>query len=457
MALIISISGIRGIVGSELNHLNTMTFTSALIKVCKIKRLVMARDTRASGLYLRDIVSGTALALGVTVIDLGIVPTPTAAMAVKRHKADAAILITASHNPIQWNALKFLNGKGEFISQNTLNDLQKEVKTSTCAVEYDKIGKSITDNNAVNEHIQSIINLPYISPQTIKNSHFRVAYNGINGAGAYAIPDLLKRLGVETLILEHCKPDGNFPHNPEPIKENISYFTETVIKNQCDIGFITDPDSDRLAIVTNKGQIFGEENTQVLATDFILKHKKGDVVTNISSSVMIDFVSHRHNQKVFRTAVGERNVIEGMKRHNAIIGGEGSGGVINPDLHYGRDALVAISMILQWLATSDLSIDDYLNSLPVLHIIKEKETLRTSQNQFKKKALIEKLEKAYPSAILTTLDGIHLRFVDSLDGLRWILIRLSNTEPIIRIVAEGETKSTIRRHIKYIKDLIKPC
>ena len=448
MTLLISISGIRGIVGSELNHQNTMQFTTALINTCAIKRLIVARDTRASGLYLRDIVCGTALALGTDVIDLGVVPTPTAAMAVKQHKADGAILITASHNPIQWNALKFLDNQGECISQETLNSIKIAQKSEMKAMSYQQIGQYKTDHYAIKKHIESIISLPYISPESIEKTDFKVAYNSINGTGAYAIPQLLKSLGIKNIISVYCQPDGTFPHNPEPIGENISYFTQTVIKNQCDIGFITDPDSDRLAIITNKGQLFGEENTQVLATDFILNHKQGNMVTNISSSLIIDHIAKKYNQKVLRTSVGERNIIEKMKQSKAIIGGEGNGGVINPDLHYGRDALVAIAMILQWLSTSNCTIDDYLNILPKRHIIKNQ--LAIPKNRPKQEYLLQTLKKAFPMAVISNLDGIHIRF----DELSWLLIRLSNTEPIIRIVTEGPDKYIINKHIEYVRSLI---
>lgn len=425
----ISVSGIRGIFGTDLTPENLTRFTAAFGSWTGSGKVVVGRDTRVTGQICEDIVVSTLQSVGCDVVKVGIVPTPTVAMSVLKHNADGAIIISASHNPADWNALKLLNGKSEFLDA----DQGKEViriseEQSYSYKKFDEIGSIVADAKALDHHIQKILELDYIDPDLISSKNFSVGLDPVNGTGAVGIPAILKALGVGTIHSINDEANGHFAHNPEPLPEHLQDICTLVKDKNCDLGLVTDPDADRLALITNKGNLFGEEYTQAAAFDFMLSKKSGPCATNLSSSRVAEDVAKKHGQKCHRSAVGEINVVKKMQEVGAVIGGEGNGGVINPDLHYGRDALVGVAMILQLLAERNVTSDEYRNNLPNYSMRKSKMQLADVDGD----AILEKAESIYKDYNPDTVDGVKIDFDEG-----WVHLRKSNTEPIIRVYSEG--------------------
>ena len=429
MSLMISDSGIRGIFGTDLTPENITRFTAAFGEWTEAGKVVVGRDTRVTGQICENIVVSTLQSVGCNVVKVGVVPTPTVAMAVLNHDADGAIIISASHNPAEWNALKLLNGSSEFLdAEQGEKVIQISEEQSYRYKKYDRIGTVTTDNEALDYHIHKIINLPYIDKELIESKNFSIALDPVNGTGTIGIPALLEALGIETIHEINGDPNGLFAHNPEPLPEHLEDICSLVKKKNCDLGIVTDPDADRLALITNKGNLFGEEYTQAAAFDFILDKKTGSCATNLSSSRVAEDVAKKHGQECYRSAVGEINVDKKMQEVGAVIGGEGNGGVINPDLHYGRDSLVGVAMMLQLLAERDITADDYRNGLPNYYMRKTKMPLADIDGD----AVLAKAESVYKEYNPDTTDGVKINFEAG-----WVHLRKSNTEPIIRVYSEG--------------------
>lgn len=457
MTLIKSISGIRGTIGGKpgegLSPLDIVKFTSAFvsfIRNSKAKRLkiVVGRDARISGEMVNDIIKGTLIGMGVEMIDVGLSTTPTVEMAVIDCNADGGIIITASHNPKQWNALKLLNGKGEFISAADGEHLLEIAETDDYTFsKVDSLGKYIKDDTQIEKHINKILALPLVDVEAIKNANFKVAIDCVNSTGGISIPPLLKVLGVENVNELFCEPTGNFPHNPEPLPENLSEISELVIKTNSHVGFVVDPDVDRLAIVNEDGSMFGEEYTLVAVADYVLQSSKGNTVSNLSSTRALRDVTEKAGGEYFASAVGEVNVVAKMKETNAVIGGEGNGGIIYPELHYGRDALVGIALFLTYLAKSGKSCLAIRNTYPSYYISKNKIELSDDLNVDK---ILEEIEKKYAKQPLLTIDGVKIEF-----DTDWVHLRKSNTEAIIRIYAEANSPKRANNLANKIIDDIK--
>ncbi len=433
MALMISVSGIRGIFGTDLTPENLARFTAAYGTWLNGGTVVLGRDSRVTGEICEDIVASTLASVGCNVIKVGIVPTPTVAMGVLRHKADGGIIISASHNPAQWNALKLLNSTSEFMTA----DQGKEMIAIADKGEfnykmYNEIGSISEDNDLLQYHIEQILALPYINPEVIKKADLSVAVDAVNGAGSDAVPMLLEQLGVSSIHKIHCTPNGLFPHNPEPLPEHLTEICDLVKQTGADIGVVTDPDADRLALVDDSGTLFGEEYTQATVFDFILGKKPGASATNLSSSRVADDISERYGQKCYRSAVGEINVVKKMQEVDAVVGGEGSGGVIVPDLHYGRDALVGIAVVLQHLAESGKKSSKLRATYPNYYMSKSKMELDSLGKDADE--VLNTVEKHYADLNPITIDGVKVDFEEG-----WVHLRKSNTEPIIRIYSEGST------------------
>lgn len=429
MSLMISVSGIRGIFGSDLTPENLTRFTAAFGTWAGGGTVVVGRDTRVTGQICEDIVCAVLQSVGCDVIKVGVSPTPTVAMAVLKHQAAGAIIISASHNPSNWNALKLLNSKSEFLdAQQGQEVISISEEQSYSYRNFDEIGSITTDEDALGYHIQKILDLPYIDKDLIESRNYSVALDPVNGTGGKAIPAILEALGIETIHAINDEPSGIFAHNPEPLPEHLGDLCSLVKEKQCDIGIVTDPDSDRLALVTNKGNLFGEEYTQAAAFDFILNKKEGPCATNLSSSRVATDVAKKYGRECHRSAVGEINVVKKMQEVDAVIGGEGNGGVISPDLHYGRDALVGVAMVLQLLAERQVSSEEYRNSLPDYSMRKSKMQLANVDGD----AILKKALEHYKEYNPDTTDGVKIDF-----EMGWVHLRKSNTEPIIRVYSEG--------------------
>lgn len=425
----ISVSGIRGIFGTDLTPENIGRFSAAFGTWAESGKIVVGRDTRVTGQICEDIVVATLQSVGCDVVQVGVAMTPTVAMAVHKHQTAGAIIISASHNPAEWNALKLLNSRSEFLSADEGREVIRiSEETSHNYKPFDQIGSVETDTEALDYHIQKILDLPYIDQGLIASKNFSVAMDPVNGTGAIGIPPMLNALGITEIYSINDEPNGLFAHNPEPLPEHLQDICSLVREKNCDLGMVTDPDGDRLALISDKGNLFGEEYTQAAAFDFLLDKKKGDCATNLSSSRVAEDVAQKHGQKCYRSAVGEINVVQKMKEVNAVIGGEGNGGVINPDLHYGRDALVGITMILQLLAERNMTADDYRNSLPSYVMRKSKMALTDVDGD----AILEKAKTVYRDYNPDITDGVKIDFEDG-----WVHLRKSNTEPIIRVYSEG--------------------
>lgn len=447
MALMISVSGIRGIFGSHLTPENLVTFTAAYGTWLNGGKVVVGRDSRVTGQICEDIVCATLQSVGCNVIKVGIAPTPTVAMGVLKHKAAGGIILTASHNPAQWNALKLLNDKSEFLDAGQGEKvIEIAEKGSFSYKQFDEIGSVTTDEHAIQYHIQKVLDLPYIDKELIRSRSFTVAVDAVNGAGSYALPLLLETLGVSVKRI-NCVPNGIFPHNPEPLPEHLTEFCEFIKNNPCDLGVVTDPDADRLALADENGRLFGEEYTQVTAFDLYLSKSPGDTATNLSSSRASDDITEKYGHTCHRSAVGEINVVKAMQKYNVKIGGEGNGGVINADLHPGRDALIGTAMVLQLLAERNISASAYRDTLPDYEMSKQKIELKDLGVDADE--LLKKVAENYASKNPSTLDGVKIDFDEG-----WVHFRKSNTEPIVRVYSEARTKKKAEELAKNVIDII---
>ncbi|MDQ3289763.1 MAG: phosphoglucosamine mutase [Bacteroidota bacterium] len=443
MALIKSISGIRGTIGGKtgeaLTPLDVVKFTAAfgewVLQTTQNNTIVVGRDARLSGDMVNKLVAATLQSMGINVIDVGLSTTPTVEMAVPAKKAGGGIILTASHNPKQWNALKLLNDKGEFISDTEGKlVLQLAEKEAFEFAPVTKLGKYIQSDNALRKHIKAIVELPLVDVEAIKAKNFRVVVDAVNSSGGFAVPMLLEALGVTQIEKLYCEPDGNFAHNPEPLPENLREISKILEKGKFDLGIVVDPDVDRLALVCEDGSMFGEEYTLVAVADYVLQHTKGNTVSNLSSTRALRDVTEKAGGEYFAAAVGEVNVVNLMKEKNAVIGGEGNGGVIYPELHYGRDALVGIALFLTHLAKSNLPMTRLRASYPNYYISKNKIELTPEVDVGD---VLVQMQKRYAKQPVNTIDGVKIEF-----NKEWVHLRRSNTEPIIRIYAESETNAT---------------
>lgn len=435
--LIFSISGLRGIVGDGLTPELVVKYASAFGYLSKGK-IVIGRDTRNTGEMIKNLVISSLVAAGCEVIDLGICPTPTVELAVLDLKAQGGIVITASHNPIEWNALKFINSEGMFITEQEKNRIEKLVQNQKIKfASWDKIGKVNKDSFQIEKHISKILNLSLVQKEKIREKRFKVVIDCVNGAGSFASPILLEKLGCEVIKI-NCENTGAFPHPPEPVPANLTQLCDAVRQYQADIGFANDPDADRLAIVSEKGEAIGEEYTLVLATNYVLSKKRGPVVVNLSTTKMIDDIARIYNSPVHRTKVGEANVGLKLKQVKGVIGGEGNGGVILPELHYGRDALVGLALILSYLAESRLTVSQAIEQIPKYYMLKKSFPIN---KDFEK--LLHKFKAKYRKSSMNTRDGLR---IDLPDG--WLHIRKSNTEPIARVIAEAQDKTKVEELVK---------
>jgi len=442
LTLIKSISGIRGTIGGAagdgLTPVDIVKFTSAFgtwaVNKSGIKKMVIGRDARISGSMVNNLVIGTLQGLGIDVIDLGLSTTPTVEVAVPAEQAAGGIILTASHNPKQWNALKLLNSTGEFISDTDGKEVLEIAESSDFKyADVDHLGKVTVDNSYLQKHIDVILALPLVDVEAITQADFKVVIDCVNSTGGIFVPALLSALGVKTVHQLFCEPDGKFPHNPEPLPENLIALSQEVLKKKADIGIAVDPDVDRLCFVCEDGNMFGEEYTLVAVADYVLKNNKGNTVSNLSSTRALRDVTEKAGGEYNAAAVGEVNVVNKMKETNAVIGGEGNGGVIYPELHYGRDALVGIALFLTHLAKSKKTVSALRASYPNYFISKNKITLTPEMDI---DALLLKVEEKYKKQPHSTIDGLKIEF-----DKEWVHLRRSNTEPIIRIYSEGNSET----------------
>ncbi|MEA5424986.1 phosphoglucosamine mutase [Arcicella lustrica] len=441
MTLIKSISGIRGTIGGKageaLTPLDVVKFTAAFGTWLKRKnpetlKIVVGRDARLSGDMVSKLVTGTLQSLGLSVIDLGLSTTPTVEMAVPAEKAAGGIILTASHNPIQWNALKLLNATGEFISGNDGEEmLQIAENEDFDFVDVKKLGTYAQDNTWLQKHIDLILALPLVDVEAIKNKDFKVIIDSVNSSGGIAVPMLLEALGVTQITKLHCEPTGHFAHNPEPLPENLTDITNAMEKGKFDLGIVVDPDVDRLCFMCEDGSPFGEEYTLVAVADYILQNKKGNSVSNLSSTRALRDVTEKAGGKYYASAVGEVNVVTLMKSSKAVIGGEGNGGIIYPELHYGRDALVGIALFLTHLAKAGKRISVLRKGYPEYYISKNKIELTP---EIDVDGVLEAIKKKYSKNPINDIDGVKIEF-----DKEWVHLRKSNTEPIIRIYSESDS------------------
>jgi phosphomannomutase len=461
MALIKSISGFRGTIGGKvgegLSPIDTVKFTAAFAAFIKELygkekiTIVLGRDARVSGEMVSHLVVGTLMGMGVDVIDTGLSTTPTVEVAVTDLKADAGIILTASHNPMQWNALKFLNNKGEFISASEgkrVLEIADDDNYDFAQVEH--LGKYTTDDTTVDKHIEKVLALELVDVEAIKQAGFRVAFDAVCSTGGFVLNKLLKALGVKEIVALNEEPTGVFPHNPEPLPENITQICNEVVAKKCDVGFIVDPDVDRLAIVSEDGTPFVEEYSLVSIADYVLKHTPGATVSNMSSTRALRDVTEAKNQQYFASADGEVNVVEMMKKHNAVIGGEGNGGIIYPAIHYGRDALVGIALFLTLLAKSKMTCSQLRATYPNYEISKNKMELTKDMNV---DSILEQMAEKYKDYEVSTIDGVKINIEKE-----WVHLRKSNTEPIIRVYSESKdldsANKLAQKIINEIKEII---
>ena len=442
MTLIKSISGIRGTIGGKvgenLTPVDAVKFASAYGSWLKNDThkdnpvVVVGRDARISGSMIQELVMNSLIGLGIDVIDLGLSTTPTVEVAVPLEKADGGIILTASHNPKQWNALKLLNNKGEFLNaENGKRILEIAEKDEYQFAEVDNLGTISKKNDYINIHIEEVLKLPLVDLNKVKDAGFKVVVDAVNSTGGIAVPALLKKMGVEVVEL-YCEPNGHFPHNPEPLKEHLTDLSALVVKENADMGITVDPDVDRLAFMSEDGEMFGEEYTLVACADFVLSKEGGNTVSNLSSSRALRDVTENHGGQYEASAVGEVNVVEKMKANKAIIGGEGNGGIIYPELHYGRDSLVGIALFLTHLAEKNMKVSELRASYPSYFMSKNKIQLTPDLNV---DAILEGFHKKHASEEVSTVDGVKVDFANS-----WVHLRKSNTEPIIRIYTEAKSQ-----------------
>lgn len=442
MSLIKSISGIRGTIGgaqgNNLTPLDIVKFTSGYARLLQLKNpgkklhVCVGRDARISGDMVNRLVTATLSGMGINVTDLGLSTTPTVEIAVPELHADGGIILTASHNPKQWNALKLLNATGEFLNKE---EGEKVLEFAEIEIDYapvDELGSFAQDDSWIQKHIEKVINLPLVDVKAISKAGFKIAVDAVNSTGGIAIPALLKALGVAEVHELYCTPDGHFPHNPEPLPENLGDISALIKKENLDAGFVVDPDVDRLAIVSENGEMFGEEYTLVAVADYVLQHTGGNTVSNLSSTRALRDVTQNSGFKYTAAAVGEVNVVAAMKETSAVIGGEGNGGVIYPEIHYGRDALVGIALFLTHLAKSGMKCSELRASYPAYFISKNKIDLPEGTNV---DGILTQMAEKYASEQINTIDGVKIDFAGT-----WVHMRKSNTEPIIRIYAEAKSQ-----------------
>lgn len=443
MTLIKSISGIRGTIGGKvgdnLTPVDAVKFASAYGTFLKQNinkeklTVVIGRDARISGPMIHNLVVNTLVGLGIDVIDLGLSTTPTVEVAVPLEKADGGIILTASHNPKQWNALKLLNAKGEFLSgADGAKILEIAEAEAFDFSDVDSLG-TVTENDAYMDiHIDEVLNLPLVDVDAVAKRKFKVVVDGVNSSGGIIIPKLLEQMGVEVVKL-YCEPNGHFPHNPEPLKEHLGDICKSVVEEKADFGIVVDPDVDRLAFISNDGEMFGEEYTLVAVADYVLSKTPGNTVSNMSSSRALRDITEKHNGSYKASAVGEVNVVELMKASNAIIGGEGNGGIIYPEIHYGRDALVGVALFLTHLANQTQTVAEMRAAYPQYFMSKNKIELTP---QIDVDAVLKTMTEKYASENISTIDGVKIDF-----PTEWVHLRKSNTEPIIRIYTEAPTQN----------------
>lgn len=442
MSLIKSISGIRGTIGGKpgdnLSPLDVVKFTAAfgsMLLASGNNKVVIGRDGRISGPLVSNLVSNTLMALGINVVDLGLSTTPTVEMAVVMEGAAGGIIITASHNPKEWNALKLLNALGEFISAEEgtmVLDLAEKAAFSFASV--DKLGTYTTDDSYLQKHIDAILAIDLVNVEAVKAKGFKVIVDAVNSTGATFVPAMLRAMGVTDIVVLNGEVDGKFAHNPEPLPQNLTQLANAVNKQKADLGIAVDPDVDRLVLVCEDGSMFGEEYTLVAVADYILSKRPGNTVSNLSSTRALKDITTKYGGECFASAVGEVNVVKKMKEVNAVIGGEGNGGIIFPELHYGRDALVGIALILSHLAASGKTVKQLRGSYPDYFIVKSKLELDKSLDL---KLVFDNIKNKYRSQPVNIEDGLRIEFDND-----WVHLRASNTEPIIRIIAESNFETT---------------
>lgn len=460
MSLIKSISGIRGTIGGRvgdaLTPVDTVKFVAAYATFIKkttnskSPKIVLGRDARISGDMVHRLVSATLMGMGFDVIDIGLATTPTTEIAVPKENASGGIILTASHNPKQWNALKLLDAKGEFLNAEAGAEILKiaEAENFTFA-EVDALG-TVIEKDYLDAHIKEVLNLALVDIEAIENANFKVAIDCVNSVGGLVIPQLLKALGVKNVLEIHCEPHGNFSHNPEPLPENLTDLIDAIKEEKADVGFAVDPDVDRLAIISEDGTAFGEEYTLVAIADYVLTHTLGNTVSNLSSTRALRDITEKHGAIYTASAVGEVNVVTKMKETNAVIGGEGNGGIIYPASHYGRDALVGIALFLTQLAKSGRKVSELRATYPSYYMSKQKIDLTPEINIDE---LLLAIKEKYEEEDIIDIDGVKIEFKD-----RWVHLRKSNTEPIIRIYSEApstdEATALGKQIISEIKDII---
>ncbi|WP_159023797.1 phosphoglucosamine mutase [Formosa sp. L2A11] len=443
MTLIKSISGIRGTiggaVGDNLTPIDAVKFAAAYgtwIKKQRNKedyRVVVGRDARISGEMIQSLVMNTLVGMGIHVIDLGLSTTPTVEIAVPLEHADGGIILTASHNPKQWNALKLLDAKGEFLKAEEGAKILEFAEADTVQFsDVDSLGEISINDAYIDIHIDEVLDLPLVNLDAIKEANFKVVVDGVNSTGGLAIPLLLERLGVEAVKL-FCEPNGQFPHNPEPLKEHLTDLSKAVVKEHADFGIVVDPDVDRLAFMDETGEMFGEEYTLVACADYVLSKKPGNTVSNMSSTRALRDVTEKHGGTYEASAVGEVNVVTLMKKNNVVIGGEGNGGIIYPELHYGRDAFVGVALFLSLLAEKKMAVSALKASYPQYYMSKKKIALTP---QLDVDSILKAMEAKYASENITTIDGVKIDFPTN-----WVHLRKSNTEPIIRVYTEAGSQT----------------
>ena len=456
MTLISSISGIRGTVNGpntkNLTPIDVVQYTSAYgtwinkKNQNKDKTIVLGRDGRISGSVLLELVKSTLISMGINIIDIGLSTTPTTQIIVQKKKAEGGIILTASHNPKNWNALKLFNSKGEFLIGEEAEEIFRIVEEGKYEfMKEDDYGKIHESVNSFQIHIDEVKNLKLVNCEKIINKKFKVVVDGINSSGGVIVPELLKQLGCSVVEI-NCQPDGNFAHNPEPLDKNLSQLKKTVKEEKADLGIALDPDVDRLVFVCENGLLFGEENTIVACSDYVLSKTKGSTVSNMSSSMSLELISKKHGCDYHSSKVGEINVVEKMKEVNAIIGGEGNGGVIYPESHYGRDALVGIVLFLSHLSELNIKTSELLDIYPKFYMIKDKINLNEN---FDFDQLKNKMKEFYKEQDIDLRDGVKIKFDES-----WLHIRKSNTEPIIRIYTEAKSQLKCNEIIEDFKNLI---
>lgn len=442
MSLIKSISGIRGTIGGRagegLNPLDIVKFTAAYATFIqrttgnKSRKIVVGRDARVSGEMVAHCVIGTLTGMGFDVVNIGLATTPTTELAVTMEQACGGIILTASHNPKQWNALKLLNEKGEFLNADEGNEVLRIAEAEDFDfADVEHLGHVTEDNSFTRKHIENVLSLELVDVEAIKNANFKVAIDCVNSVGGIAIPALLEVLGVKTIEKLYCEPNGLFPHNPEPLPQHLTAISELLKEGRADVGFVVDPDVDRLAIVCENGEMFGEEYTLVAVADYVLRHTPGNTVSNLSSSRALRDVTRSLGGEYNAAAVGEVNVVTKMKETGAVIGGEGNGGVIYPASHYGRDALVGIALFLTHLAKARKNVSELRATYPPYFITKQRIDLTP---EIDVDALLVAVKEKYAAYDVTDIDGVKIDFPDS-----WVHLRKSNTEPIIRVYAEAAT------------------